>query len=255
MTRIPHLLAALPVALLALVACPTWEEVPEPPTPAVDDDDATEEGPTPLVLADEVVVLDEETAALLIEVEGAAEELVFSGSPEGLDGVAVGTILTSAPTELLPYGALQRVLEIQDGGDVTVVLTEPASIDDALESGGIELLSTLGPDDEVTFTPADGVTYDDEGRDSTQIGFGIGGFTFGAGGGTTVYGSFGLASANVWVDAEYPPLWRPDDPKTFDAGFTATVQGTVGVSWDYETTVSVTQKLGTLTRVASQRVV
>jgi len=240
MTRSTRLLSALSVALLALVACPTWEETPEPPTPAIDDDDTTSSPDPmdePVVLAPSVVVLDEPILASLQSVDFETGTLVFGSEAAGLADLEAGTVLASGATDLLPRGALRLVESVVSAADRITVETGPASLVEALESGAFSIAQQLSPDDIVSVeTPTEGMVFPDEERGATWT-FDTGTFGYGfnpAGPNPLDWVEFDgdLGMTDIAFELDAAVVWG--GPDYFQAQFTTTLEGFAEVGWAVE---------------------
>ena len=66
--------------------------------------------------------------------DGEEGRIVFKGK-DARDLFTSGDVLVSAPTDELPYGLLCKVKSIKTEGDNTVVVAEPASLEEVIEEG------------------------------------------------------------------------------------------------------------------------
>lgn len=84
--------------------------------------------------------------------------LTFSANTPLLSGLKTGSILVSAPVGgKAPFGYLQRVKSLSSEGGVTTVLTEQASLDEALIEGEFDQNAVLKPGNLASLTLAPGV--------------------------------------------------------------------------------------------------
>lgn len=90
-------------------------------------------------------VLTGESGSCLQSVSPDGTELVFGCVTQQLASVQPGEIIVCGITQATPNGLLRRVLEVRAGPDQITLVTEPASLQDAIESGTISLSRTLTP--------------------------------------------------------------------------------------------------------------
>lgn len=72
-----------------------------------------------------------------------ASEIVFQGSPSGISDVEDGDVLSFGIGEKTPYGLLRKVVDIQSSDTDTTLITEQATLEDAVEEGRLEYNQTL----------------------------------------------------------------------------------------------------------------
>ncbi len=87
-----------------------------------------------------------QTLAQLESVSANGEQFVFDGSPAALDELDVGDVMVGAPTAAAPDGFLRKVTGLQDTGNKRIVTTTPATLDEAITDGSLDLSLTLSPD-------------------------------------------------------------------------------------------------------------
>ena len=96
---------------------------------------------------------------------------VFSSTTPQLASLKTGSILVSAPVDAkAPYGYLQKVTSVTSADGVVTVLTEQASLDEALIEGEFEQNLTLEPADLASLSLAPGVSV--PGLDTQSLGSG-----------------------------------------------------------------------------------
>ena len=117
----------------------------------------------PVILSDESEVLTEHESALLLSVvevpppdpvpEGYVQEYIDTFSGAGPEGIAVGDVLVLAGCPAAPDGLLHKVLAIEPLGATTVMRTEQASLEDAVQSVDLNYGQPIEEDDleEATF--------------------------------------------------------------------------------------------------------
>jgi len=101
----------------------------------------------PPVVPDTTTVLTDSTLSQFADISADGTELTFSETTPELAAVRVGDVIVAGPSEEAPYGLLRQVNSVvTEGGGVTLV-TEQATLEDAITQGSIRFRKT--------FTPAD----------------------------------------------------------------------------------------------------
>ena len=100
---------------------------------------------TPNVLDSNTMVL---SGAVLEAIQPWGENDEYMSIPMSAEtqGLAVGKIIVGAPTTHFPNGFLRKITEMDTAGDSYAVVTVPASLSEALESGYVAFSQTLTPD-------------------------------------------------------------------------------------------------------------
>ncbi len=100
----------------------------------------------PVLVPDTTKVLTEDTMQYLTSVSANGREFTFAQRTPTLDGLVPGDVIVSEPTDITPYGFLRMVTDVVLGEQV-VVITEEASLEDAIRQGGAQLAYEPDPDD------------------------------------------------------------------------------------------------------------
>ena len=109
--------------------------------------------------------------------------ITFTGSSNEIESISTGDILVSDISSNAPAGYLRKVVDIQKNGDETKIITEQATIVDAVQEGSFSLNTSFNADDIIVdtsgidFTKKSGkitimlnnVVYDDDGNNSTEL--------------------------------------------------------------------------------------
>ena len=125
-----------------VMACGENNPTPTPPEP----------GPGPENGDHQVVVLDQKERPTVSDVKPDGT-VVFDGTDMARK-LAVGTVICSEPTENAPHGFLYKVTSVKTEGDKTVVTTEQACLEDAIEK--CHVAETIDLTDKIT-----GITFGD----------------------------------------------------------------------------------------------
>jgi len=103
-------------------------------------------GPDEVVVAPATRVLEAEARTALQRVDEAGT-LYFAASSAQARALEAGHVLVSEPAPAIPYGLLRKVKTVRREGDLIVVETEPARIQDAVYQGTLEVSRPLRPED------------------------------------------------------------------------------------------------------------
>ncbi len=124
-----------------------------------DDKNPTENDPDPgeVILSDETVVLEQtQVNEDLQEVSQDGNTFTFTKTSTTED-FEEGNILVSGITDLMPNGFLKKVVDVQENSTTITVITENASLDEALQQGDLSANYTFLPSRIENSTFADGV--------------------------------------------------------------------------------------------------
>lgn len=104
-------------------------------------------------------VLDSATTQKLAAVSADQSNVTFSGTTQQLSNVKTGDIIVSGITSTTPEGLLRKVSAIQQNPDgTTTILTDPTTLDEAVQKGSFSFNKSFSPNDVVaTKTLAKGV--------------------------------------------------------------------------------------------------
>ncbi len=108
-----------------------------------------------LVIPPTTKVLTQAASATLITIETTPEgrALTFSDVSPEITGLAPGDVLVLNTCTAAPMGFLGRVIGVETTADGVVVLTGPATLEDAISEGTVLLDRDLGPDDVAARAP------------------------------------------------------------------------------------------------------
>ncbi len=82
--------------------------------------------------------LDEDLMDSLTSISPDAREIVFEGSDPDLSDIEEGNVLSMGVGEKTPHGLLRKVVRIERSGTSTTLVTDQATIEDAVEEGRVE---------------------------------------------------------------------------------------------------------------------
>ncbi len=110
-------------------------------------------------------VLSVDSTSKIASVSGDQKAITFSSSNPQVEGLSVGDIITCGVSPKTPYGLLRKITAINSSGGSTTLITERASLGDAIMRGSLSADRVLRPDMIASYTALmDGVvantTYD-----------------------------------------------------------------------------------------------
>ncbi|MCW5906663.1 MAG: hypothetical protein KIS94_02305 [Chitinophagales bacterium] len=108
----------------------------------------SDSGSSELVLQKNTIVANQTTNSKLVAVEPF--QLIFEGSSMQLNNITAGDIIVSAATDLAPYGYLRKVLSVSKNGNLTVLSTSNATLEDAIKECNYTYSRTFAPADTMT---------------------------------------------------------------------------------------------------------
>lgn len=107
--------------------------------------------PGNVVIPTTTKVLDDLTMQNLSSVTEGGSRLSFSGTTAQLGSISLGDVVIAGVHDDTPQGLLRKVASVSTEGDQVVIYTIPATLEDAIQDGTIEINRTLSPSD-VSFT-------------------------------------------------------------------------------------------------------
>ena len=107
--------------------------------------------PGDVVIPTTTKVLDDLTMQNLSSVTEGGSRLSFSGTTAQLGSISPGDVVIAGVHNDTPQGLLRKVASVSTEGDQVVIYTIPATLEDAIQDGTIEINRTLSPSD-VSFT-------------------------------------------------------------------------------------------------------
>lgn len=172
-SRVRRLLPAVLAVLLILTLLPAWSLGPSsaagPPSGLASDPPPTfdhwvylplvgrEFSSLPPIVPPTTNVLPPETTQTLTDVSADGATYTFSQTTPELAAVAPGEIMVAGPSALAPHGFLRRVTAVEAVGGQVIVQTEPATLEDAIQQGEVNLSKRLTPADLTAMTALPGV--------------------------------------------------------------------------------------------------
>jgi hypothetical protein len=100
-----------------------------------------------VVIPDTTHVLSGETVDSLSAISGDGAVFTFSQSTTELEALAPGDVMVGDVSSQAPDGFLRTVRSVSTDGGEVVVETEPARLEDAIDTGGVQLSQVLEPAD------------------------------------------------------------------------------------------------------------
>jgi hypothetical protein len=110
------------------------------------------------VVPETTQVLPPETTQYLSSISGDGAVYTFTQSTPELGALAPGDIMVGDVAANAPYGFLRRVTTVSPQGDQVIVETEPATLEEAIESATLHVSQALTPEHVSGGTHAAGVT-------------------------------------------------------------------------------------------------
>jgi Carboxypeptidase regulatory-like domain/Concanavalin A-like lectin/glucanases superfamily/FG-GAP-like repeat len=101
----------------------------------------------PFVLGDHTEVLSDQTMEGLTAESSDLGSMTFAPTTGQVAGLQVGDIITAAPSDELPYGALRKVTAVDTSGPDTVVTTTQATLEEAVQQGELSLHGSVTQND------------------------------------------------------------------------------------------------------------
>lgn len=103
-----------------------------------------------VIIPETTTIIPSSIQASLEEVN--AESLRYASDSELIAGVNVGDVLVGEASSLVPFGFLRKVVEIKQGNNETIFITERASLTDAIQKGSLKAHIELKPEDVISST-------------------------------------------------------------------------------------------------------
>jgi hypothetical protein len=100
-----------------------------------------------VLIPDTTKVLSGETVRRLASISADGALFTFSEPTGQLDELAPGDVIVGDVSEQAPDGFLRRVAKVSREGGQVVVQTNPATLEDAIEQGAVQLSAVLTPND------------------------------------------------------------------------------------------------------------
>ena len=75
------------------------------------------------------------------------DKITFEGTSDFIDNLSLGDILALEPCSIAPNGFLRKVTNIERNGNVAIVTTIPASLNEAIQNGAVGITNQLTVDD------------------------------------------------------------------------------------------------------------
>jgi len=110
------------------------------------------------VIPETTEILTDPTTQYLSSISEDGTVFTFSQTTPELDDVSPGDVIVGDITTNAPYGFLRKVTTVSSVGSQVIVETEDATLEDAIQDGGIRLSQTLTPDDIQETMQVTGVT-------------------------------------------------------------------------------------------------
>jgi hypothetical protein len=121
------------------------------------DEKAAEVEQVPVAIPETTVVMDEGTSAALTSVSGDGATLTFSESTPELEVLSPGEVVVGDSSDAAPDGFLRKVTNVTTSGGQVVVETDPARLEEAIESGTVQVTHTLTLEEVQAATPGEGI--------------------------------------------------------------------------------------------------
>jgi len=102
---------------------------------------------TETIIPETTKVVDEESEQAITFVSEDQSIITFDESTPQLEELTPGDVIVIGVTGQTPYGLLRKVENVSNAGDVVIVETEFASLEEAIEQGSFEFDITLEPED------------------------------------------------------------------------------------------------------------
>jgi len=112
----------------------------------------------PTVYTPGTITLSEATLAALVSITSDGKTYTFANETSDLAQADVGDVLIGGICTLIPEGFLRKVVSISANGDQRVVVTEPATLEDAFESISVNAAQQLTSANVQNLTDMTGVT-------------------------------------------------------------------------------------------------
>ena len=108
-----------------------------------------------------------QTLAQLESVSADGEQFVFDGSPAALDELDIGDVMVGGTTAAAPNGFLRKVTGLRNTGGKQIVTTAPATLEEAITDGNLDLSLVLSPNMVASTVLMPGVSMAPSGRGGT----------------------------------------------------------------------------------------
>jgi hypothetical protein len=128
-----------PDSLLEIAFAPTETTTPTPPEP--------EASGEPVIIPDTTRVLPAGTLGKLASVSDDGAVYTFSATDAELASVASGDVIVGDVSAVAPDGLLRKVIDVSASGNEVVLETAPATLEDAIDTGAVEVETALDPQD------------------------------------------------------------------------------------------------------------
>lgn len=112
---------------------------------------------TPPVIPDTTLVLSDSTTQYLLSISDNGVTFTFSQSTPELMALEAGDIMVGSVAENAPHGFLRRVVSVTSSDGQVIVNTADATLEDAIDSGSLDLSGELVPDNVTSSALAQGV--------------------------------------------------------------------------------------------------
>ncbi len=112
----------------------------------------------PPIIPDTTKILPATTTQYLSDISPDGTTFTFSQSTPDLEFLAPDDIMVGDVTTVAPYGFLRKVSSVSDSGGQLIVITTDAVIEEAIQQGGVQLVTTLTPSDIISSTQLAGVS-------------------------------------------------------------------------------------------------
>lgn len=117
----------------------------------------TGSAPEPAIIPETTVVLSPQTTTALSGISSNGSTFEFAGQPPELAEVDPGDVIVGVHDVLAPGGFLRRVTAVTTTAQGTILLTEQATLEDAIQDGSFHIEETLTPDEITSITLVPGV--------------------------------------------------------------------------------------------------
>ena len=110
------------------------------------------------IIPDTTNILSEDTTDHLTSISQDGGTFTFAESTPELEALAAGEIMVSEISDVAPNGFLRKVTNITTSNGQTIVTTQPATLEDAIQQGSLHVTQQLTPADVATSLNLAGVS-------------------------------------------------------------------------------------------------